>query len=241
MSHVENGENTVRSRNDATACSRSTARSRSCGVSTAADPNWASANLPGRRGCRPPQSTGCSAPCRRTTLFDRPARSDTDWGHSCCNWRIPVPFRAPLREAALPFMTDLRDEFDETVGLHELHRHGHRIVAAQVESHQELRRTYNDIGVPIRLAHGGPGKAIWRAACRGVPALPRRADREEDGGDHRRTGRSGARSSRMARVYGVRRIEGPAHSRDLRPRRAGLRPHPEGDRRDRGLGPRRCG
>jgi IclR family acetate operon transcriptional repressor len=33
-------------------------------------------------------------------------------------------------------------------------------VAAQVESHQELRRTYADIGVPIRLAYGGPGKAI---------------------------------------------------------------------------------
>jgi IclR family acetate operon transcriptional repressor len=64
-----------------------------------------------------------------------------------------------LREAALPFITDLRDEFDETIGLHELHG-GHRIVAAQVESHQELRRTYTDIGVPIRLAYGAPGKAM---------------------------------------------------------------------------------
>ncbi len=68
-----------------------------------------------------------------------------------------------FREAALPFMTDLRDEFDETVGLHELLGTGHRIVAAQVESHQELRRTYTDIGVPIRLAYGAPGKAILSA------------------------------------------------------------------------------
>ena len=68
-----------------------------------------------------------------------------------------------LREAALPFMTDLRDEFDETVGLHELVGGGRRIVAAQVESHQELRRTYTDIGVPIKLVHGGPGKAIMSA------------------------------------------------------------------------------
>jgi len=68
-----------------------------------------------------------------------------------------------LREAALPFMTDLRDEFDETIGLHELLGTGQRIVAAQVESHQELRRTYTDIGVPIRLAYGGPGKAILSA------------------------------------------------------------------------------
>lgn len=65
-----------------------------------------------------------------------------------------------LREAAMPFMTDLRDEFDETIGLHELLASGQRIVAGQVESHQELRRTYTDIGVPIRLVYGGPGKAI---------------------------------------------------------------------------------
>ncbi len=64
-----------------------------------------------------------------------------------------------LREAARPFMTDLRDEFDETIGLHELHG-DHRIVAAQVEGNQELRRTHTDIGAPIRLAYGGPGKAI---------------------------------------------------------------------------------
>jgi IclR family acetate operon transcriptional repressor len=65
-----------------------------------------------------------------------------------------------LKDAALPFMTDLRDAIDETVGLHELLASGQRIVAAQVESHQELRRTYTDIGVPIRLVYGGPGKAI---------------------------------------------------------------------------------
>jgi IclR family transcriptional regulator, acetate operon repressor len=68
-----------------------------------------------------------------------------------------------FREAALPFMTNLRDEFDETVGLHDYLRTGHRIVVAQIESRQELRRTYTDIGVPIRLAYGAPGKAIMSA------------------------------------------------------------------------------
>jgi IclR family transcriptional regulator, acetate operon repressor len=68
-----------------------------------------------------------------------------------------------FRETALPFMTDLRDEFDETVGLHELIGSSDRIVVAQVESHQELRRTYTDFGVPIRLAYGGPSKAILSA------------------------------------------------------------------------------
>jgi IclR family acetate operon transcriptional repressor len=75
-----------------------------------------------------------------------------------------------FRETALPFMTDLRDEFDETVGLHELIGPGDRIVIAQVESHQELRRTYTDFGVPIRLAYGGPSKAILSA----FPAEQRR-------------------------------------------------------------------
>lgn len=65
-----------------------------------------------------------------------------------------------LRDAALPVMTALRDAIDETVGLHELLPSGERVVVDQVESRQELRRTYTDIGVPIRLPHGAPGKAI---------------------------------------------------------------------------------
>ncbi|MGH3358017.1 MAG: IclR family transcriptional regulator [Nocardioidaceae bacterium] len=65
-----------------------------------------------------------------------------------------------LRDAALPFMTELRDEVDETVGLHELLDSHQRVVIDQVESRQELRRTYTDIGIPIALPHGAPGKAI---------------------------------------------------------------------------------
>lgn len=65
-----------------------------------------------------------------------------------------------LRDAALPFMTALRDEVDETVGLHELISTGERVVLDQVESRQELRRHYTDVGVPLPLPHGAPGKAI---------------------------------------------------------------------------------
>jgi IclR family acetate operon transcriptional repressor len=65
-----------------------------------------------------------------------------------------------LRDTALPFMTALRDEVDETVGLHELLPSGERVVVEQVESRHELRRTYTDIGVPLALPHGAPGKAI---------------------------------------------------------------------------------
>jgi IclR family transcriptional regulator, acetate operon repressor len=65
-----------------------------------------------------------------------------------------------LRDAALPLMRALRDEIDETVAVHELLPTGERAVVDQVESHQELRRTYTDIGVPLALPHGAPGKAI---------------------------------------------------------------------------------
>ncbi|UYM04636.1 IclR family transcriptional regulator [Solicola gregarius] len=65
-----------------------------------------------------------------------------------------------LRDAALPYMTELRDEVHETVGLHELLGTHQRVVVDQVESHQQLRRTYTEIGVPIELVHGAPGKAI---------------------------------------------------------------------------------
>ena len=65
-----------------------------------------------------------------------------------------------LRDTALPFMVALRDEVDETVGLHELMSTGERVVVDQVESRQELRRHYTDVGVPIALPHGAPGKAI---------------------------------------------------------------------------------
>jgi IclR family acetate operon transcriptional repressor len=65
-----------------------------------------------------------------------------------------------LRDAALPLMHVLRDEIDETVAVHELLPTGERAVLDQVESRQVLRRTYTDIGVPIDLPHGAPGKAI---------------------------------------------------------------------------------
>jgi IclR family acetate operon transcriptional repressor len=65
-----------------------------------------------------------------------------------------------LRDAALPLMRALRDEIDETVAVHELLPSGERVVVDQVESRQVLRRTYTDIGVPIDLPLGAPGKAI---------------------------------------------------------------------------------
>jgi IclR family acetate operon transcriptional repressor len=65
-----------------------------------------------------------------------------------------------LHDAAHSLMTKLRDEVDETIGLHELLPTGERAVVEQAESRQELRRTYTDIGVPLPLPHAAPGKVI---------------------------------------------------------------------------------
>ncbi|GAA2080281.1 IclR family transcriptional regulator [Actinomadura alba] len=65
-----------------------------------------------------------------------------------------------LRDLALGPMRQLRDLTDETVGLHELLPSGDRAVIDQVESHQALRRTYTEIGEPIPLPYGAPGKAL---------------------------------------------------------------------------------
>lgn len=75
-----------------------------------------------------------------------------------------------LRDAAFPLMRRLCDEVDETVGLHALLPTYERTVVDQVESHQPLRRTYTEFGVPIALTLGAPGKAL-------LAYLPR--DRQE--------------------------------------------------------------
>jgi IclR family acetate operon transcriptional repressor len=76
-----------------------------------------------------------------------------------------------LREAARPAMVALRDEVEETVGLHSLTSGDERVVVDQVESHHALRRTYTDLGVPIPLPYGAPGKVL----CAWLPRERREA------------------------------------------------------------------
>ncbi len=118
------------------------------------------------------------------------------------SWAMP----RSLREAAMLFMTDLRDEFDETIGLHELLASGQRIVAGQVESHQELRRTYTDIGVPIRLVYGGPGPRTGRGRPRTPRSRSPRACRRSR--TARRAGRPSCRAG-TKEPRGPRRRSGP--------------------------------
>ena len=65
-----------------------------------------------------------------------------------------------VQEAALPVMRRLRDSSDETVGLHLLRADNRRVVVDQVESHKPLRRTYTEMGEPIPLHQGAPGKVL---------------------------------------------------------------------------------
>lgn len=80
-----------------------------------------------------------------------------------------------LREAALPTMATLRNEVNETVGLHTLLGTDERVVVDQVESHQPLRRTYTEMGMPIPLPYGAPGKVLcaWLPAARCEAILQR--------------------------------------------------------------------
>jgi IclR family acetate operon transcriptional repressor len=76
-----------------------------------------------------------------------------------------------LRDAALPTMAALRNEVEETVGLHSLTWSDERMVVDQVESHHPLRRTYTEIGLPIPLPYGAPGKVL----CAWLPPARREA------------------------------------------------------------------
>jgi IclR family transcriptional regulator, acetate operon repressor len=80
-----------------------------------------------------------------------------------------------LRDAARPAMTALRDEVEETVGLHSLLPNDERVVIDQVESHHPLRRTYTELGIPIPLPYGAPGKVLcaWLPARRAEAVLRR--------------------------------------------------------------------
>lgn len=65
-----------------------------------------------------------------------------------------------LQYTARPIMTWLRDLCDETVGLHVPQGDTARITLDQIESGQPLRRTYTDIGQPIPIHQGAPGKVL---------------------------------------------------------------------------------
>ena len=67
---------------------------------------------------------------------------------------------ATLRDAAMPVLRALRDDTGETAAVHELLPSGQRVVLDQVESHHQLRRTYTELGIPVALPLGAPGKVL---------------------------------------------------------------------------------
>jgi IclR family transcriptional regulator, acetate operon repressor len=65
-----------------------------------------------------------------------------------------------LTDIARPVMSCLRDQTNETVALHVADLTPARIVLDQVESHQALRRTYTEVGQPVPIHEGAPGKVL---------------------------------------------------------------------------------
>ena len=65
-----------------------------------------------------------------------------------------------VQEIARPRLRRLRDEVGETAGLHVLRSDLVRVVVDQAESHQALRRSYTELGDPIPLHQGAPGKVM---------------------------------------------------------------------------------
>lgn len=64
-----------------------------------------------------------------------------------------------VRDVAHQAMVRLRDATGQTAALH-LREGSERVTISQVESNQDLRMTYRDLGMPQPLHLGAPGKAI---------------------------------------------------------------------------------
>lgn len=125
-----------------------------------------------------------------------------------------------LRDIATPAMTRLRDEVDETVGLHVADRSLARRVLHQVESHQALRRIYTEIGKQVPLHQGAPGKVLMagltgpdleRLLAGALPKATERTivDREELRHEVATVRTAGFAVSREERVPGITSISAP--------------------------------
>lgn len=115
-----------------------------------------------------------------------------------------------LNEIARPMMTALRDATDETVGLHVANDTPARMVVDQVESRQVLRRTYTEIGIPLPIHVGAPGKVL-------LANLPRPVvDAVLAGPLERATPRTISDADELARVLTAVREQGYAVSVDER-------------------------
>lgn len=136
-------------------------------------------------------------------------------------------FPTTLGDAARGPMHELRALVDETVGLHELLPGNRRAVVDQVESHHALRRTYTELGVPIPLVYGAPGKAMLAflpaAEAEAVLAEPIApvtpatiTDRAEVRAELARVREDGYALSFSERTPGIRTVAAPVFDHDSR-------------------------
>ncbi|MFN8164492.1 MAG: IclR family transcriptional regulator [Solirubrobacterales bacterium] len=98
---------------------------------------------------------------RRNLVMRDPTNGRYALGYKLLELGTLVAERSPVLRVAHPYMVQLRDRVDETIGLYERAGSG-RVCVAQVESHQDLRRTL-PIGVVRGLYPGSPGKPFLAA------------------------------------------------------------------------------
>ncbi len=131
--------------------------------------------------------------------------------------------RVNIPAIARPIMEWLRDECNETVGLHLPHGDFARTVVDQVESRQPLRRTYTDMGQAIPIHQGAPGKVLLafrplelqeRILVRQLEeATPYTiTDGEELRAELRRVAECGFAISLEERVVGIATVAVPIHN-----------------------------
>ncbi len=98
---------------------------------------------------------------RRHELVQQlPKRTDYALGPHVLRLAEVASSHITLQKTARAILPALRDQCDETVGLHARLDPTTRTVLDQVESSQPLRRIYTEIGVPIPIHQGAPGKVL---------------------------------------------------------------------------------
>jgi len=124
---------------------------------------------------------------------------------------------------ARTIMEWLRDQCNETVGVHVPHGDFDRTVIDQAESRQPLRRTYTELGQPIPIHQGAPGKVLlaFRPAELQERILARPLDQatpqtitdvEELRAELRRVAEQGYAFSLEERVMGIATVAVPIYN-----------------------------
>jgi IclR family acetate operon transcriptional repressor len=92
-------------------------------------------------------------------LVKQSANQKYSLGYKMLKYARIIQLQLRYQEIVIPIFRQMRDECEETMAFH-LYDGKSRICLFQLESNNQLRRTYTDVGVPLPIFPGSPGKAI---------------------------------------------------------------------------------